>query len=58
MAYAYRNVKTGEVIKTTNKVSGKNWEPVQAPQKPHTGEASGEETASTTPKKNTARGKK
>lgn len=25
----YRNVKTGAVIKTTGKVIGKNWEPVE-----------------------------
>lgn len=29
MAYTYRNVKTNEVINTTNKVSGKNWVPVE-----------------------------
>lgn len=29
MAYKYRNVKTNETITTTNKVSGKNWEPLE-----------------------------
>lgn len=35
MAYRYRNVKTGDIIITTNRVSGKNWAPVEDPvQKP------------------------
>lgn len=29
MAYTYRNVKTKEVITTSNKISGKNWKPVE-----------------------------
>lgn len=29
MEYRYRNRKTGEIVTTTNKVSGKNWEPVE-----------------------------
>lgn len=29
MAYTYRNVKTNEIITTTNRVAGKNWEPVE-----------------------------
>lgn len=29
MAYKYRNVKTGEVVTTTNRIGGKNWEPVE-----------------------------
>lgn len=29
MSYKYRNVKTKEVITTTNRVSGKNWELVE-----------------------------
>jgi len=28
MSYQYRNKKTGEVITTSNKIAGKNWEPV------------------------------
>lgn len=28
MSYTYRNVKTKEIITTSNKVSGKNWEPI------------------------------
>lgn len=31
MAFKYRNAKTGEVISTTNRVSGKNWVPVEDP---------------------------
>lgn len=27
--YEYRNVKTGEIVVTSNKVSGGNWEPVE-----------------------------
>lgn len=33
MAYRYRNLKTEEVITTTNKVSGKNWVPADDTQK-------------------------
>ena len=29
MKYLYRNVKTGEVVETSTKVSGGNWEPVE-----------------------------
>lgn len=29
MNYTYRNKKTGELIVTSNKVSGKNWESVE-----------------------------
>ena len=29
MKYLYRNRKTGEVVETTNRVSGCNWEPVE-----------------------------
>ena len=29
MTYTYRNKKTGEQIITSNKVSGKNWEPIE-----------------------------
>lgn len=29
MTYTYRNKKTGEQIVTSNKVTGKNWEPVE-----------------------------
>lgn len=29
--YRYRNKKTGEIITTTNRVGGKNWEPVEEP---------------------------
>lgn len=29
MRYRYRNVKTGEIITTSNRISGKNWEPVE-----------------------------
>ncbi len=29
MKYLYRNVKTGEVVETSTKVSGANWEPVE-----------------------------
>lgn len=27
--YEYRNVKTGEIVVTSTKVSGGNWEPVE-----------------------------
>lgn len=27
----YRNTKTGEIVRTTGKVKGKNWEPIQEP---------------------------
>lgn len=30
----YRHVKTGAVIDTNSKITGKNWEPVKAPRKP------------------------
>ena len=30
--YEYRNVKTGEIVVTSNKVSGGNWEPVEPKQ--------------------------
>ena len=29
MKYRYRNRKTGEIVTTTNRVSGKNWEPIE-----------------------------
>ena len=29
MKYRYRNRKTGEMISTTNRIGGKNWEPVE-----------------------------
>lgn len=29
MKYLYRNVKTGEFVETSTKVSGANWEPVE-----------------------------
>lgn len=29
MAYRYRNVKTGEIVTTSNRVGGKRWEPVE-----------------------------
>ena len=29
MKYRYRNRKTGEVITTTNRIGGKNWEPIE-----------------------------
>ena len=29
MKYLYRNVKTGEVVETSTKVSGVNWEPFE-----------------------------
>ena len=29
MKYLYRNVKTGEFVETSTKVSGGNWEPVE-----------------------------
>lgn len=29
----YRNIKTGAVIDTQSKITGKNWEPVKAPSK-------------------------
>lgn len=29
MSYMYRNKKTNEVITTSNRVRGKNWEPVE-----------------------------
>ena len=29
MAYRYRNVKTGEIINTNNRIGGKNWERVE-----------------------------
>ena len=32
MKYLYRNVKTGEVVETSAKVSGANWEPVEPEQ--------------------------
>ena len=32
MKYLYRNVKTGEVVETSTKVSGGNWEPVEPEQ--------------------------
>ena len=32
MEYLYRNVKTGEVVETSTKVSGGNWEPEQPEQ--------------------------
>ena len=32
MKYLYRNVKTGEVVETSAKVSGGNWEPVEPDQ--------------------------
>lgn len=40
MSYMYRNKKTREVITTSNKVSGKNWEPVneKLPQHPPVGD--------------------
>lgn len=31
MKYRYRNVKTGETVTTSNRVSGKNWELVDEP---------------------------
>lgn len=33
MAYTYRNVKTNEVITTSNKIQGKNWEEVKPKKK-------------------------
>lgn len=32
MKYLYRNVKTGDVVETSTKVSGGNWEPVEPEQ--------------------------
>lgn len=32
MKYLYRNVKTGEVVETSTKVSGDKWEPVEPEQ--------------------------
>ena len=32
MKYLYLNVKTGEVVETSTKVSGGNWEPVEPEQ--------------------------
>lgn len=32
MKYLYRNAKTGEVVETSTKVSGGNWEPVEPEQ--------------------------
>ena len=29
MKYRYRNRKTGEIVTTSNRVGGKNWEPVE-----------------------------
>lgn len=29
MKYRYRNRKTGEVVTTSNRVGGKNWEPIE-----------------------------
>lgn len=40
MAYKYRNTKTNNVITTTNKVSGKNWAPIEDAQKSPVGDDS------------------
>ena len=34
MKYRYRNRKTGEMISTTNRIGGKNWERVEEAQNP------------------------
>lgn len=43
MKYRYRNRKTGEMISTTNRIGGKNWEPVEEVQNPFVEEKSTDE---------------
>lgn len=44
--YEYRNVKTGEIVVTSTKVSGGNWEPVEQEEQ----EDSGQEQETEQPK--------
>lgn len=46
--YEYRNVKTGEIVVTSNKVSGGSWEPVE--QEQEAPEGSGQEQETEQPK--------
>lgn len=46
--YEYRNVKTGEIVVTSTKVSGGNWEPVEQEQEEP--EGSGQEQEMEQPK--------
>lgn len=61
MKYRYRNRKTGEEITTSNRVNGKNWEPVEEkiPKQPldedpfEDGSMMGEDPAEETPEEET-----
>lgn len=46
--YEYRNVKTGDIVVTSTKVSGGNWEPVEQEQEAQ--EDSGQEQETEQPK--------
>lgn len=56
--YQYRNTKTGEVVKTTCKVTGKNWMEIKAETAKIPGQSEPAKTDAQTKDTKSAKGKK
>lgn len=49
MTFMYRNRKTGDTITTSNRVKGRNWEPIEDNQQPSVDESPEDDTFEETP---------